>query len=145
MIINSISANQFSAFKKQQYSKIYKHELAHKNAAGSLGGPIVIETDKNGVANAGHVDIKMPQLNEANPDETIKDAQTVVNAALAPEDPSSQDEKVASEANEILEEAQNQKTENSQAENNQTENNTQNASVPEWSGSSCANKLNFWA
>lgn len=107
-MIKSFNSNpQFDAYKKQQYNKIYSHELAHKRAAGSLGGPIVIEKDSNGVAFAGHVNIKMPVLNQSNPQETINHANKVINAALAPSDPSAQDLKVASQARSILSEAKN--------------------------------------
>ena len=86
-MINRISAQNFDAYKRQQYSKIYHHELAHKTAGGDLAGPIVIEKDKDGVPVAGHVNIKLPQVDENNPDKTIKQANTVIDAALAPSDP----------------------------------------------------------
>lgn len=107
MIKSFNSLKQFSAYKQQQYNKVYAHELAHKNAAGAFGGPIVIEKDANGVAIAGHVSIKMPVLNRSNPKETINHANTVIKAALAPSDPSGQDLKVASQARAILAEAKN--------------------------------------
>lgn len=47
----------------------------------------------------------MPKLNKANPEETIKHANTVIKAALAPSDPSSQDIKVAGEARAIKQQA----------------------------------------
>ena len=106
-MINSISAmkslyaKQKQNFIQQRYDEIYAHELAHKNAAGSFGGAIVIEKDSNGIPVGGHVSIKMPVLNPNNPDSTIKHAQTVIKAAMAPSDPSSQDYKVAAQAKEI--------------------------------------------
>jgi len=113
MINTGINQNNFYQQKQQlvrsQYNKIYSHELAHKMAGGALAGGIVIEKNSQGIPVSGHVAIKMPTLNEANPDETITEAKTVINSALAPSDPSEQDLKVASEARKILNQAQNLK------------------------------------
>lgn len=106
---NNFNRSQFNSFKKSQYNKIYAHEAQHKAKGGSLAGPIVIEKDSRGVAVAGHVDIKMPSIDKTNPDNTIKDAKTVISSALAPFDPSSQDLKVAGEAKTILAQAQKNK------------------------------------
>lgn len=106
---NSLANNQKQQIIRSQYNKIYSHELAHKMAGGALAGGIVIEKNAQGIPVAGHVSIQMPKLNEANPDETIADAKTVINSALAPSDPSEQDYKVASEASEILSQAKNLK------------------------------------
>ena len=97
---------------KQRHSEIYAHELAHKNAAGSLGGSIVIEKDANGIPIGGHVNIKMPTLDKNNPDKTINHAETVIKAAMAPGDPSDQDYKVAAQARSIKAEAQEHKSKN---------------------------------
>lgn len=110
-ISNSLN-QQKNAYVQQQYKKIYAHEQAHKRAAGSFGGSIVIETDANGIPNGGHVDILMPTLNKEKPDETIKHADTVIKAAMAPGDPSSQDYKVAAQARAIRAEAQTYKNQN---------------------------------
>jgi len=48
----------------------------------------------------------MPKLNRKNPEETIKQANIVMKAALAPNNPSAQDLKVASEANAIKSQAE---------------------------------------
>ncbi len=103
--------NQLNNYKKDQYNKIYSHEAKHKAKAGSLGGPIVIEKDKNGIPTGGHVSIKMPVLDKNDPQSTIDDAKTVISSALAPNDPSKQDLKVASEARTILNKAKNIKNE----------------------------------
>ncbi len=95
---------------RQRYNEIYAHELAHKNAGGSMAGAIVIEKGANGVPIGGHVSIKMPSLNPQNPDETIKQANVVISAALAPSNPSSQDYNVASKACAIKAKAENIKT-----------------------------------
>ena len=111
--INAANYNQQrQAMIKQRHNEIYAHELAHKNAAGSLGGSIVIEKDSNGIPIGGHVNIKMPTLDKKNPDKTINHAETVIKAAMAPGDPSDQDYKVAAQARSIKAEAQEQKTEN---------------------------------
>jgi len=91
---------------RQRYNEIYAHELAHKNSAGSLAGPIVIEKDSNGIPVGGHVSIQMPVIDKAHPEKTIKHADTVIKSALAPSDPSAQDYKVASEAKAIKSKAE---------------------------------------
>lgn len=95
---------------RQRYNEIYAHELAHKNAGGSLAGSIVVEKDANGLPMGGHVAIKMPTLNPQNPEETINQAKTVIKAALAPSDPSVQDYKVASKARAIKAKAESLQT-----------------------------------
>lgn len=95
---------------RRRYDEIYAHELAHKNAGGSLAGAVVIEKNSNGVPVGGHVSISMPAVNPNNPEQTINQANTVIKAALAPSDPSSQDYKVASKARAIKAEAENIKT-----------------------------------
>ena len=90
----------------QRYNEIYAHELAHKNSAGSLAGPIVIEKDSNGIPVGGHVSIQMPKLDSENPQSTIEHANTVIKAALAPSDPSTQDYRVASKARAVKAQAE---------------------------------------
>lgn len=92
---------------QQRYNEIYAHELAHKNAAGSLAGAIVIEKDSNGIPIGGHVSIQMPTLDKTNPQKTIQHADTVIKSALAPSDPSEQDYRVASKARAIKTQAEN--------------------------------------
>ncbi len=95
----------------ERYSEIYSHELAHQRAGGHLAGGIVIERDANGIPVGGHVPIKMPALDKNNPDKTIKDANTVINSAMAPSDPSAQDYKVANQARSIKSQAESFKKE----------------------------------
>lgn len=90
----------------KNYNEIYTHELAHKTAGGRLAGAIVIERNADGIPFAGHVDIKMPSLNPANPKQTINDADTVIRSAMAPSDPSDQDYRVAAQAQMIKSQAQ---------------------------------------
>lgn len=85
----------------RNYNHIYAHEMAHKTAGGSFAGNITIERNSEGIPVSGHVPIKMPVLNKANPQQTIDHANTVIRAALAPGDPSAQDYKVANQAERI--------------------------------------------
>ena len=112
--LNNIYRQQKNEIIDQRYKEIYAHEKAHKNAAGSLGGYIVIEKDTNGIPVGGHVDIKMPVLDKDNPERTIQHADTVIKAAMAPNSPSSQDYKVASEAEAIKNKAKNIKNQSGQ-------------------------------
>lgn len=105
----SFRNHQKQALIRKNYQEIYAHELAHKNAAGSLAGPIVIENNSEGIPISGHVSIRMPRLDEKNPDKTIKQAETVIKSAMAPSDPSGQDYKVAAEAKSIKNKAENVK------------------------------------
>ena len=98
---------EIERLKKENYSRIYSHEAAHKAAAGSLGGPIVIEYNPQGIPVSGHVSIRIPSLNKTNPDETISQAKQVKRAALAPgSDLSEADLNVAHSADVLLSEAQ---------------------------------------
>lgn len=98
----------------QRYNEIYAHELAHQRAGGHLAGGIVIEKDANGIPIGGHVPIRMPSLNKANPEKTIQDADTVIRSAMAPSDPSDQDYKVANQARMIKSQAEDYKRKNPQ-------------------------------
>lgn len=109
-ILNNFPAKKRQDFIKQRYDEIYAHELAHKQAAGSFGGAIVIEKDANGIPVGGHVSIQMPTLDKSNPDKTIRHADTVIRAAMAPSDPSAQDYRVAAKARSIKAAAQAIKT-----------------------------------
>ncbi len=107
MSIPMFKAQQKQALIRKNYAEIYAHEAAHKRAAGSLGGPIVIERNSEGIPVSGHVSIKMPSLNKENPQETIDQANTVIKSAMAPSDPSEQDYRVAKQAKSIKSQAEN--------------------------------------
>ena len=101
---------EIEKLKKENYSRIYAHETAHKAAAGSLGGPIVIEYNSQGIPVGGHVSIKIPSLNKKDPDQTISQAKQVTRAALAPgSDLSDADLNVARQGEELLAQAQSYK------------------------------------
>lgn len=85
----------------RNYNHIYSHEAAHKAAGGQYAGAISIERNSDGIPVSGHVPIQMPVLDEKNPQKTINHANTVINAALAPSDPSGQDYKVAASAEKV--------------------------------------------
>lgn len=85
----------------RNYNHIYAHEMAHKMAGGSFAGSIVIERNSEGIPVAGHVSIKMPVLDKRDPQSTIDHANVVIRAALAPGDPSTQDFRVAAQAERI--------------------------------------------
>ena len=116
MLINSFSNSFSTPLRERQkqkddliqknYNNIYAHELAHKMAGGSFAGAISIEKNSDGIPVSGLVPIKMPVLDKNNPQKTIDHANTVIKAAMAPSDPSSQDYKVASEAANIKNQAE---------------------------------------
>ncbi len=93
---------QIEAENAKRYPAVYAHEAAHKSAAGEFGGQIVIDKNLDGLITGGHVNIQMPSFNAKNPAVSKQHAQTVINAALAPSDPSGQDYKVAAQAKQIL-------------------------------------------
>lgn len=101
MVLNCISKLAKQDLINKNYNHIYNHEMAHKMAGGQFAGAISIERNAEGIPISGHVPIKMPTLNRKNPQETIDHANTVIKAALAPSDPSSQDYNVANQASHI--------------------------------------------
>ena len=91
---------------RKNYNEIYAHEMAHKAAGGAFAGAISIERNSEGIPVSGHVPIQMPTLDKNNPQKTIDHANVVIKAAMAPSDPSAQDYKVASQAQQIKAQAQ---------------------------------------
>jgi hypothetical protein len=81
--------------------KVHTHEQAHLNAAGGYarGGAnydYVTGPDGRRYARAGHVNIDVSP--EKTPEATIRKADVVHKAALAPADPSPSDRQIASDA-----------------------------------------------
>lgn len=101
--VEGMDEAQVEAVKKDRYDQIMAHEQEH---ASVIGGTPVVETDANGVAIGGYVEIEVPSLDEADLEGTIERAQLVIDAALAPSDPSSQDQNIASQAKDVLSRAQ---------------------------------------
>lgn len=95
--------DQLEEVKKDRYDTIMNHEKEH---AAIIGGSPVINTDSQGIATGGYVQIDVPSLDEGDLEGTIAKAQKVVAAALAPSNPSSQDQNIASQAKSVLERAQ---------------------------------------
>jgi hypothetical protein len=75
------------------------HEAAHQSAGASTGAAhFSYQKGPDGKMYAIGGDVSISYQTGATPQETISNAQTVINAALAPTDPSPQDYAVASSA-----------------------------------------------
>jgi len=95
---------------KQRDLEVKAHEQAHLSAAGSLaigGATFTYQTGPNGVRYAvgGEVGIDTSPVN-GDPAATLKKADTIRRAALAPANPSNQDQLVASKATSMAGKAQ---------------------------------------
>ncbi len=95
--------------KVQELKRIDAHVKAHEQAHIAAGGPYirggpqysyVIGPDGNRYAVAGEVKIDVSPV-PGNPDATIRKAQVIKRAALAPSDPSPQDRAVAAKADQM--------------------------------------------
>jgi len=90
---------------KKTDAEVRRHEQAHKAAAGKFakGGPTFkYETGPDGKRYAVEGEVKIDTTEvSGDPEATLKKAQTVRRAALAPKEPSSQDLKVAAQARQI--------------------------------------------
>jgi len=89
--------------------KVHAHEQAHLSAAGGYarGGAnydYVTGPDGNRYANSGHVNIDTSK--EKTPEATLRKANIVQKAALAPADPSPADKEIAANAAKMATEAQ---------------------------------------
>ena len=89
--------------------EVRKHEQAHKAAAGSLavGGPrfeYEVGPDGRRYAVGGEVQLDTAPI-PGDPQATLRKAQQIKRAALAPADPSPQDRRVAAEATRMAAEA----------------------------------------
>lgn len=93
---------------REQDQEVRAHEQAHKNVAGPYAGPISYETvtgpDGREYAVAGSVDIDVSP--EGSPEQTIRKADIVIRAALAPANPSPEDFSVARAAQQLRAQAQ---------------------------------------
>lgn len=80
--------------------EVIAHEAAHKAAAGRLGGAVsytyTTGPDGRRYITGGHVPIHTPATSD--PEEALRNAETVMRAALSPGDPSAQDLAVAARA-----------------------------------------------
>jgi len=89
--------------------RVHVHEQAHLSAAGSyaLGGAnydYVRGPDGNKYANGGHVNLDTGK--EKTPEATIRKANVIQKAALAPADPSPADKQIAANASKMAIDAQ---------------------------------------
>ncbi|MDR2999861.1 MAG: hypothetical protein LBU89_01235 [Fibromonadaceae bacterium] len=89
--------------------KVRAHEQAHLSAAGghARGGAnysYVTGPDGRRYANAGYVNLDTSP--EGTPEATMRKAETIRKAALAPAEPSSSDRQIAAEATKMAQEAQ---------------------------------------
>ena len=94
-------------------AKVKAHEAAHKAAGGSMTGSISYSytrgPDGKSYVTGGEVPISVSP--GKTPQETVTRMQQVIQAALAPADPSSQDRAVAGQAAQELQKAQQQRSE----------------------------------
>jgi len=85
---------------KSTEEKVKAHEAAHKSAGGTMTGPVSYTytrgPDGRNYISGGEVPISISSGN--TPQETISRMQQVIQAALAPADPSPQDRAVAAQA-----------------------------------------------
>lgn len=86
---------------KERDQEVRVHEQAHASAAGAYSRGISLEyttgPDQQRYATSGSVDIDMSPIN-GDPEGTIQKAQTLQRAASAPDEPSSKDKSVQSQA-----------------------------------------------
>lgn len=96
---------------KQTEEKVKAHEAAHKSAGGGLAGSASYSytqgPDGRSYVTGGEVQINMSD--GRTPAETIARMQQVIQAALAPSDPSGQDRSVAAQAASRMAQAQQEK------------------------------------
>jgi hypothetical protein len=96
---------------KSTEEKVKAHEAAHKSAGGAATGPISYTytrgPDGKNYITGGEVPITISS--GSTPQETISRMQQVIQAALAPADPSPQDRAVAAQASNIKMQAQQEK------------------------------------
>ncbi len=92
---------------KKEDADTKAHERAHQSAGGQYASAPSYEyrrgPDGKNYAVAGHVNIDVSE--EDTPEATLRKMQTVISAAKAPADPSSQDMKVAAQATQKAAEA----------------------------------------
>jgi len=130
---------------KQEDQRVKTHENAHKAAAGNLasGSPnynYKVGPDGKRYAISGDVQINTSKV-EDNPDATIKKAQQIRKAALAPGDPSPQDMKVAMEATRMELEARQESNEIKKNANAQKNHSLNDLSVDSKSKNETTNKF----
>lgn len=112
---------------KKRDAEVRQHEQAHKSAAGDLasGSPnyeYKIGPDGRRYIVGGNVQIDTSAIPN-NPEETIKKAQKIKKAALAPSDPSPKDRQVASAATRMEQQARLEQLKGGNADSSDTPDN----------------------
>lgn len=135
---------------KARDREVKTHEQAHIAAGGSYvkgGATYDYQTGPDGkqYAVGGSVNIDTSPV-DGDPEATIAKAQVVIKAALAPAEPSGQDQKVASAARQMMNEARKELTSQNNAEinadtNTDTENKTGSVSESENNTENTANSI----
>lgn len=105
---------------RQRDAEVRQHEQAHMAAAGglSIGGAsyeMQVGPDGKSYAVGGEVSIDTAAVS-GDPEATLRKAETIRSAALAPANPSSQDMKVAAQATQMQANAQRELAEQKAAE-----------------------------
>lgn len=94
---------------KERDREVRRHEQAHFQAAGNYASPPKYEyqtgPDGKRYAVGGSVQIDLSEITN-DPEATLSKARVIKRAALAPEEPSAQDRKVAREADQMAAQAQ---------------------------------------
>jgi hypothetical protein len=95
---------------KQRDSEVRAHEQAHASLGGQYASSPQYEYERgpDGIRYAVDGEVSIDISEASTPEETIRKAQQVKAAALAPAEPSAQDLRVATEATQITIEAQNE-------------------------------------
>jgi len=111
--------------------KVHTHEQAHLSAAGGYarGGAqydYVRGPDGNKYANSGHVSLDTSR--EKKPEATIKKANIIQKAALAPADPSPADKQIAANAAKMAADAQQELAETKKPESTESKGSVSNSS-----------------
>jgi len=100
-------AEQVSELKSED-GKVRRHERAHATAAGPYGGMPQFEfvQGPDGKYYAVSGEVKIDASPGKDPATTIQKMEVIIRAALAPADPSAQDRAVATQAKQLLAQAQ---------------------------------------
>lgn len=109
---------------KQVDRQVRQHEQAHLAAAGGMatsGASYTYQKGPDGVNYAVGGEVSISTSPGRTPEETLRRAQTVRAAALAPADPSGQDRAVAAQASKMAMEARMEMAQQSKDENSATD------------------------
>lgn len=98
-------------------SEVRAHEAAHQSGGASTGGAsYTYQQGPDGKMYAIGGEVSVSMRSGSTPEETIRNAQAVIAAAMAPSDPSGQDLAVASSARVMIMKAEQQKAKELQEE-----------------------------